>query len=145
MSAPDSETTTLTQGSQAEASSSAQADTAPRRGSRTRKPTSKAASLDPIELTNEASVSASRAGKRRKVDDLNAEQGVVTDTDRINEEVDEVFDGADDEEEDDKEYCICRGKDDGTFMISCERCNEWLVTPPCYDGRDANPSSEMMS
>ncbi|KAJ1032358.1 hypothetical protein NDA18_001844 [Ustilago nuda] len=131
MSAPDSETTTLTQGSQAEASSSVQADTAPRRGSRTRKPTSKAASLDPIEITNEASVSAgaaSRAGKRRKVDDLNAEQEVATDTDRINEEVDEVFDGADDEEEDDKEYCICRGKDDGTFMISCERCNEWYHT-----------------
>ncbi|KAJ1030090.1 hypothetical protein NDA16_001003 [Ustilago loliicola] len=127
MSAPAFETATLAPGSQAEASSSAQADSALRRGSRARKPTLKAAGLDPIETTNEASA-ASRAGKKRKADDLNAEQEVATVADRINEVVDEVFDGADEEEEDENEYCLCRGKDDGTFMISCERCNEWYHT-----------------
>lgn len=130
MSAPASETPTSAPGSEAVVSSSAQADTAPRRGSRTRKPTLKAAGLDPVEIINEASSSSSaaaRTGKKRKADDLNAEQGAVTDADRIEEEVDEVFDGAEEEEEDENEYCICRGKDDGTFMISCERCNEWSV------------------
>lgn len=105
---------------------------APRRGSRTRKPTSKAAGLDPSETTD-----GSRAGRKRKADDLNAVQEKVTpeigtSVERIDDEVNKVFgrehDGAEEDEDDDeKQYCICRGKDDGTFMISCERCQEWLV------------------
>eukprot|EP00029_Vermamoeba_vermiformis_P009606 TRINITY_DN4846_c0_g1_i1.p1 TRINITY_DN4846_c0_g1~~TRINITY_DN4846_c0_g1_i1.p1 ORF type:complete len:904 (+),score=338.43 TRINITY_DN4846_c0_g1_i1:161-2872(+) len=31
----------------------------------------------------------------------------------------------DSDEYDDNEYCICRGRDDGTFMIQCDRCTEW--------------------
>lgn len=23
-------------------------------------------------------------------------------------------------------YCICRGRDDGTFMICCEGCENWF-------------------
>ncbi|KAN0061931.1 Transcription factor bye1 [Thecaphora frezii] len=29
-------------------------------------------------------------------------------------------------EEDDNVYCICKGKDDGTPMISCETCHDWF-------------------
>ncbi len=109
---------------------------APRRGGRTRKPTAKAAGVD---VTGTIEPPPSRAAKKRKVDDPNIDKEPVAsatevDADRINEEVDEVFDAANgqgkgDEEEDEKQYCICRGKDDGTFMISCERCQEWLVDP----------------
>ena len=31
----------------------------------------------------------------------------------------------DSDEYDDNEYCTCRGRDDGTFMIQCDRCTEW--------------------
>ncbi len=32
----------------------------------------------------------------------------------------------DDEDEDDSQvYCLCRQPDDGTFMISCDKCEEW--------------------
>ncbi len=103
----------------------------PRRGSRTRKQTSKAAGLDPTEITlasQDAQQAASRSARKRKADegsDAEQEQAIEAD-------LDEVFDGvkgadAEKDTEDEKEYCICRGKDDGTFMISCERCQEWLV------------------
>lgn len=104
----------------------------PRRGARNRKPTSKAAGLEPTEAALRA---APRTSRKRKADDLNAEQTQAAsgpdadaDADRINKEVNEVFDAAEDGDEDDddeKQYCICRGKDDGTFMISCEQCQEW--------------------
>ncbi|SPO20294.1 related to BYE1 - negative regulator of transcription elongation [Ustilago trichophora] len=107
----------------------------PRRGARTRKPTSKAAGLEPAEIAPQA---PPRAGRKRKADDLSADQQTKViseqeaDADRIDEEVDEVFDagegGDTDDHEDEKQYCICRGKDDGTFMISCERCQEWYHT-----------------
>lgn len=112
---------------------------APRRGARTRKPTSKAAGLEPVEAAPQA---PPRARRKRKADDLSAEQQTQViseqdaDADRTNEEVDEVFDagegGDNDDHDDEKQYCICRGKDDGTFMISCERCQEWLVFPQLY-------------
>ena len=46
------------------------------------------------------------------------------------QEVNTVFEQ--DESDDEKQYCICRGMDDGSFMISCERCSEWLVEFYCY-------------
>ncbi|SNX81945.1 related to BYE1 - negative regulator of transcription elongation [Melanopsichium pennsylvanicum] len=107
-----------------------------RRGVRARKPTSKAAGFDSSETTAVAAQQTSlrRSGKR-KAEDLHAEQAHMdsereTVADQIDEEVNEVFEGegGDEEEEDDKQYCICRGKDDGTFMISCEQCQEWYHT-----------------
>lgn len=105
---------------------------APRRGARTRKPTAKAAGLDATETTEQP---PARTARKRKADDLNAEKEHTTihseaDADRIDQEVNEVFEGGEGdegEEDDERQYCICRGKDDGTFMISCERCQEWLV------------------
>lgn len=41
----------------------------------------------------------------------------------------DIIEDDSDDEYDDKEYCICRGRDDGTFMICCDSCNEW------YHGR----------
>lgn len=89
----------------------------PRRGSRSRKPTSKAAGLD---LTEAASSAQTRSSRKRKAADASIEPEDATE-----KEVDTVFaaDGAEDE----NQYCICRGKDDGSFMISCEQCQEWLV------------------
>ena len=151
MSASTSEIAAVASGSQAESPSAVRAEdketevaaSAPRRGGRTRKPTSKAAGLDPTEVASTsvaAQQTATRTGRKRKADDTDAEQGKVSseleaNADRIHEEVNEVFEdgpgeGGDEEEEDDKQYCICRGKDDGTFMISCEQCQEWLVHRP---------------
>jgi len=31
-----------------------------------------------------------------------------------------------DEEEDPNLYCICKGRDDGTFMIACDECEDWF-------------------
>lgn len=140
-----SEAIVATAGGQAESSSAFQEQVEPeaashiatsnlRRGARTRKPTSKAAGLDSTEAVQQTET---RPSRKRKADDLNAEQPQVSsvpdvDSQRINQEVDEVFDdgeAGDDDEGDEKEYCICRGKDDGTFMISCEQCQEWLVVP----------------
>ena len=105
---------------------------APRRGARTRKPTAKAAGLDVTETSEQP---LTRTARKRKADDLNAEKEPTpiqseADADRINQEVNQVFEdgeGDEEEEDDERQYCICRGKDDGTFMISCERCQEWLV------------------
>lgn len=36
------------------------------------------------------------------------------------------------EEEEEKRYCICNGTDDGTFMLACDSCDEW------YHGRCVN-------
>ena len=32
-------------------------------------------------------------------------------------------------ETDEGVYCVCRGKDDGSYMLACEKCDEW------YHGR----------
>jgi hypothetical protein len=29
------------------------------------------------------------------------------------------------EEQEDEVYCICKGPDDGRFMILCDRCQDW--------------------
>lgn len=102
----------------------------PRRGSRARKQTSKAAGLDSTELSlaaQDTQQASARSARKRKADGIDADEEHA-----IEAQVDEVFEDAvgddgDDDAVDEKQYCICRGKDDGTFMISCERCQEWLV------------------
>jgi hypothetical protein len=37
--------------------------------------------------------------------------------------------GEDSEGDEENRYCICRGYDDGTFMLACDTCDEW------YHGR----------
>ncbi|CBQ68026.1 conserved hypothetical protein [Sporisorium reilianum SRZ2] len=117
----------------AESLTAAAAD-GPRRGSRTRKPTSRAAGLDPIEASSSASLAAqppaTRSSRKRKAEDTSVEPEADVTTER---ELDTVFAGGigDDEQdgaEDENQYCICRGKDDGSFMISCEQCQDWFHT-----------------
>ena len=40
------------------------------------------------------------------------------------EDEDEALDLSD-HENDETLYCICRSRDDGRFMVSCDQCNEW--------------------
>uniref|UniRef100_V5E8E0 Transcription factor BYE1 n=1 Tax=Kalmanozyma brasiliensis (strain GHG001) TaxID=1365824 RepID=V5E8E0_KALBG len=126
--------TEIASGSQAETSSAAQTaaiDDGPRRGSRTRKQTSRAAGLDLTEASltsQDAQQAVARSGRKRKADGIDADE-----EQEIEAEVEEVFEtGLNDDEDDgaadEKQYCICRGKDDGTFMISCERCQDWFHT-----------------
>jgi hypothetical protein len=92
---------------------------------------SESAGVDAAEAAavQETQQTSTRSAKKRKADELAAD--TAADPDAINNEVAQVFEGASghasdaDDDEDDKQYCICRGKDDGTFMISCERCQEW--------------------
>ncbi|CDS00623.1 hypothetical protein [Sporisorium scitamineum] len=137
MSRPASGRAETTVSSQAESSSSPSAVHAkavgvdesavgggPRRGSRTRKPTSRAAGLDPTETSS----AHTRSSRKRKADDASVEPEETT-----QHEVDTVFAGGIGEDkhgeaEDENQYCICRGKDDGSFMISCEQCQEWFHT-----------------
>ncbi|PWZ01454.1 hypothetical protein BCV70DRAFT_230662 [Testicularia cyperi] len=119
----------------AEASSAEQAG--PRRGARVRKPTRKPGQA-------EALIQAARSSRTRPVSgsqpasgsshphdpkaaqssssslQTNAEPSVVQNMD---DEADN-----DDENDDGHVYCVCRGKDDGSFMISCEQCEQWFHT-----------------
>ncbi|TKY90839.1 hypothetical protein EX895_000837 [Sporisorium graminicola] len=103
----------------------------PRRGLRTRKPTSRAAGLDLIEAPSQSQASqqpATRSSRKRKAADASIEPENVTE-----HEVDTVFAGSvgsdkQEGDEDVNQYCICRGTDDGSFMISCEHCQEWFHT-----------------
>jgi hypothetical protein len=52
-----------------------------------------------------------------------------TEQDYLSDDSEDIVENDSDDEYDDNEYCICRGKDDGTFMICCDACNEW------YHGR----------
>lgn len=111
---------------------------APRRGSRTRKPTSRAAGLDPTEAATASPGTQqkdTRSRRKRKADDIGAEQEDVAETELGTVFEKSASDGEDDEDE--KQYCICRGNDDGTFMISCERCQDWLVRPDDDDNYES--------
>lgn len=101
----------------------------PRRGSRTRKPTSRAAGLEPTEIASAshgAQQKVTRSPRKRKADDVGAEQEETTEHEVATVFEKESTEGVQ-EDADEKRYCICHGRDDGTFMISCERCQNWLV------------------
>lgn len=91
------------------------AETAPRRGGRARKPTQRSADAESAIFEEEEarSFSSSRKDKHGK---KGAESAIGEATEVQSENED---DG------DEQVYCICRGKDDGSFMISCERCEDW--------------------
>lgn len=64
---------------------------------------------------------AGGGGKRAKDNDGKARRAAVggDSTESENDEATEV-------EGDGEVYCVCRGPDDGTFMIECERCETWF-------------------
>lgn len=90
-------------------------ESAPRRGGRARKPTQKSTEAENGALASEeSSVPAERNEHRKKSS--------------VSETADATKIGAEEERDEADEaqvYCVCRREDDGSFMVSCERCEEW--------------------
>lgn len=91
-----------------------QSETEPRRGGRVRKPTQK--SSDAVDIA----LAAENRDSSVEQKDEHSGKGVKSAKNGPKEvELKK-------EDDSDKEvYCICRGEDDGSFMVSCERCEEW--------------------
>lgn len=89
-------------------------EAAPRRGGRVRKPTQKSTDAELSALVADDLGSAAPKDARNS-------KSADPETKDASAEVEQK------KEEDDQEevYCICRSGDDGSFMVSCERCEEW--------------------
>lgn len=99
-----------------------------RRSSRTRQPNVKSPSTPTVPSSDSAAELSSTAkdGHKRKahVQDVAEPSSKRASKDKTST----AANGKDDGEEDsDSEtvYCICRGPDDGSFMICCDGCLEW--------------------
>ncbi|EPQ26463.1 uncharacterized protein PFL1_06111 [Pseudozyma flocculosa PF-1] len=118
----------------------------PRRGSRVKKPTRRALGQDAPQASTVASSDDPAARPTRRSSrikhpepqepskDANDGQGksAPKPTKQAQDGAASVPAGGDedqddqDDDADDAVYCICKGKDDGTPMISCEGCHDWF-------------------
>jgi hypothetical protein len=46
------------------------------------------------------------------------------------------------EDDESKLYCTCRAPDDGTFMLACDRCEDWYVHKEIEEKRDVEEIEE---
>ncbi|CAO1618686.1 unnamed protein product [Parajaminaea phylloscopi] len=112
----------------AAAAAAAVAVTEPRRGSRRRQPTRKAEEQTVIEAEirgPRGKGGAATAGSHEGV--TSATETAPADVDASQEEEEgEGNASAEGEPEENAEYCVCRGQDDGTPMVECAQCNDWF-------------------
>lgn len=103
-------------------SDDAETITSLRRGTRTKRPTTR------FEPESEPSASVKRARDDAGASRAKRQRSASRDADVVDDAGEasgsDDADGA--EEEDDGVYCTCRGRNDGSPMICCGRCSEWF-------------------